>query len=79
MTRYTLADVFANKPYPDEPLFLDLWIFDIPDTMRAAIRNAPANTRAISFNAHEMPASHRHVVEQECAARGIDVVWRSLG
>ena len=35
----------------NDPVFLDWHIFDIPETLKKAIYNAPDNVCAISFNA----------------------------
>ena len=77
MKRYRLAQAFAGEPVPDEPYVLDFKVFDIPATMRAAIRNCTdPNVRAITFAGRGLPERARRVVERECRAKNIRALWR---
>jgi len=70
----TLAEIWEPLPTV-EPLFLDWHIYDIPETMKKAIFNAPDNVVAISFNETDLPSRWKRVVIQWCNERGIEARW----
>ncbi len=75
MTTITLAEIFS-KPLPtDVPLFLDWHIYDIPETIKKAIYNAPSNVEAISFNNTAMPPRWKRMVMQWCNDNEIKARW----
>ena len=73
--RYRWADAIVGKPEPNEPYVFDCKMYDIPNTMRAAIRNARPNVVAITFGRGIVGARSRRLVEQECRRKGIRAIW----
>lgn len=71
----TLETIFCEPIPTNVPVFLDWHIYDIPETMRKAIYNAPDNVVAISFNITEMPSRWKKKVVEWCSDRNIEARW----
>lgn len=71
----TLETIFCEPIPKDVPVFLDWHVYDIPETMRKAIFNAPDNVVAISFNETDMPTRWKNKVIEWCSERGIEARW----
>lgn len=72
---HTLATIFCQRLPIDVPVFLDWHVYDIPETMRKAIFNAPDNVVAISFNETDLPTRWKNKVIEWCSERGIEAKW----
>ncbi len=74
----TLATILSD-PLPLTPLlFLDYHIADIPDTMKKAIYNMPANVVAVSFNEGLLPNRWKKMVREWCDDMCITTRWWKL-
>ncbi len=65
-------------PLPNGPFVADFNTFDVPNTICAAINNAPANCVAVTLKPY---GGGKMVQLAEHAARrkGIRIIWRPIG
>ncbi len=73
--KMTLDTIFCEQIPLDVPVFLDWHIYDIPETMRKAIENAPNNVVEISFNETEMPIRWKRKISEWCLNCNIQDKW----
>jgi len=74
VTHLTLEEIWEPLP-TDVPLFLDWHVYDIPETMKKAIFNAPDNVVAISFNETGLPSRWKRMVTMWCDENEIVAKW----
>ena len=74
MRTLTLENIWEDIPL-DEPVFLDYHMYDIPETMKLAIENAPSNVRKISFGIDAMPLRWQNMVIEMCNSRNIIAIF----
>ena len=51
LTRVTLDNLFNRALVPNVPTFMDLRIYDIPNTVLSALANLPRNVHVVSVSA----------------------------
>ena len=72
----TLVDIWKTIP-KDVPVFCDYHMYDIPETMKKGIYNAPDNVIAMSFGIDAMPPRWQKLVARWCDTNVIKPVWWS--
>lgn len=70
---YSLLDLIDGRPYPDAPFILTTILYDVPETIIAAIRSLPGHCVGVRLGEH--PERHKGFIQAACDQRDIVVEW----
>lgn len=74
LVSHDLVDMLSGKAYPTEEFFMDINLFDIPETVISAVKNLPKNCTGISIRYHSGHKT-REAIQQYADETGLLVVF----